>query len=210
MDGGAYRYQVDASPNGSDWKTIVDASKNEKKERIASHQIDSPDTKFLKVTFLGNTDGKWGCFWEIEAYAGDLPKLPEGVSATGGPTATATDVQVILAKDEGENKQPTTFDVSMFGVPPEVNYPVCLSCAPTGEVFVGVDEQGSLGKTPGGGKVLRCIDTDGDGRADKINVFAKMDHPRGLIYDDGSLWVLHPPFLTRVARRQSRRHGRSP
>ncbi|MFP6737584.1 MAG: c-type cytochrome, partial [Planctomycetota bacterium] len=30
----------------------------------------------------------------------------------------------------------------------------------------------------------------------KINVFAKMDHPRGLFYDHGSLWVLHPPFLT--------------
>ena len=61
---------------------------------------------------------------------------------------------------------------------------------------MGVDPQGSLGKEPGQGKVLRCIDTDGDGRADRINTFAKMDHPRGLIYDAGSLWVLHPPFLS--------------
>jgi putative heme-binding domain-containing protein len=195
MDAGVYRYKVEASANGTDWKTIVDHSKNEKKERIISHQVDSPDTKILKITFLANTDGKWGSFWEVEAYAGELPKLPEGVSSNGASSATAKDVQVILAKEE-EGTQPKTFDVSLFGVPPAVNYPVCLSCAPTGEVFVGVDEQGSLGKEPGGGKVLRCIDTDGDGRADKINTFAKMDHPRGLIYDDGSLWVLHPPLLS--------------
>ena len=40
------------------------------------------------------------------------------------------------------------------------------------------------------------IDTDGDGKADQVSTFAKMDHPRGLIYDNGKLWVLHPPFLT--------------
>jgi len=44
--------------------------------------------------------------------------------------------------------------------------------------------------------VLRCIDTDGDGAADQINEFAKMDHPRGLVFDNGTLWVLHPPFLS--------------
>ena len=62
--------------------------------------------------------------------------------------------------------------------------------------FVGIDEQGSLGKEKGRGRVVRCLDTDGDGRADQINTFAKMDHPRGLIYDNGHLWVLHPPYLT--------------
>ena len=57
---------------------------------------------------------------------------------------------------------------------------------PTGEFFVAVDEQGSLGRTPGGGKVLRCVDKDGDGKVDEVTVFAKMDHPRGLIYHDGN------------------------
>ncbi len=32
--------------------------------------------------------------------------------------------------------------------------------------------------------------------ADKFNDFAKIDHPRGLIYDQGHLWVLHPPTLS--------------
>ena len=43
---------------------------------------------------------------------------------------------------------------------------------------------------------MRCLDTNGDGKADQVNTFAKMDHPRGLIYDNRQLWVLHPPYLT--------------
>jgi putative membrane-bound dehydrogenase-like protein len=126
-------------------------------------------------------------FWEFEAYKEAAPPaLPEGVlKAANSPTANVKDVTA-----------PGGFNVTMFGSPPDVNYPVCLTAAATGEVFVGVDEQGSLGKELGKGRVIRCIDVDGDGKADKINTFAKMDHPRGLFYDNGSLWVLHPPFLS--------------
>ena len=91
---------------------------------------------------------------------------------------------------------PEGFDITLFGAPPTVNYPVCISAAPTGELFIGVDKQGSLGKKPGDGKVLRCVDTDNDGKADKITTFAVMDHPRGLVYDNGALWMLHPPNLS--------------
>ena len=91
---------------------------------------------------------------------------------------------------------PDGFEVTIFARPPQVNYPACICASPDGQVFVGVDKQGSLGKKPGQGKVLRCIDTDNDGVADKINTFAVMDHPRGLFYDNYKLWVLHPPYLT--------------
>ena len=182
----AYRYIVESSADGEKWKTIVDQSKNKKIAKITPHEVDSPDTRFLRVEFLGSSTGVWGSFWEFESYAGALPELPKSAtSGVAGPAATIADVQA-----------PDGFDVTLFGEPPTVNYPVCVTAAPTGEVFIGVDEQGSLGKEPGRGKVLRCIDVDGDGSADKINEFAKMDHPRGLIYDDGSLWVLHPPFLS--------------
>ena len=70
------------------------------------------------------------------------------------------------------------------------------SVAPDGAVYVAVDEQGSLGRTPGGGRVVRCVDDDGDGKADRVNVFAKMEHPRGVIAQDGKVWVLHPPLLS--------------
>jgi putative membrane-bound dehydrogenase-like protein len=181
----AYRYTVQSSVDGEQWKTVIDESENKEANGLAAHKLDEKQIRYLKIVYLGSNTGAWGSIWELEAYPGELPPLPESAAAAGKGAATISDVQA-----------PDGFDVSLFAAPPEVNYPVCLTAAATGEVFVGVDEQGSLGKEPGRGKVLRCIDTDGDGQADSISEFVKVDHPRGLIYDDGSLWVLHPPFLS--------------
>ena len=60
-------------------------------------------------------------------------------------------------------------------------------------MFVGIDENGSLDAKADRGRVVRCVDTDDDGKADKFNVFATMDSPRGLVWDAGTLYVLHPP-----------------
>ena len=183
----AYRFKIEASSDAESWQTLVDQSSNKKANGISAHEIAATPARYLRVTFAGSNTGGWGSFWEFEAYSGKLPELPK-ILRTPEKTSPAPTLADVHAPDG--------FDVTLFGVPPEVNYPVCLAAAATGELFVGVDEQGSLGKEPGRGKVLRCIDEDGDGRADKINTFAKLDHPRGLIYDDGTLWVLHPPFLS--------------
>ncbi len=91
---------------------------------------------------------------------------------------------------------PPEFEVTLYAAPPRVSYPVALAAAPTGEVYVAVDEQGSLGRTAGGGRVLRCADRDGDDKADEVKVFARMEHPRGVLYANGSVWVMHPPTLS--------------
>jgi putative membrane-bound dehydrogenase-like protein len=114
----------------------------------------------------------------------------------GGPFGGAPRQPIDERTFRSSVRAPDGFDVSLFAAPPQVNYPVALAAAPTGELFVAVDEQGSIGRAPGGGKVLRCVDKDGDGKVDEVTVFARMDHPRGLIYQGGSLWVLHPPFLS--------------
>ena len=69
--------------------------------------------------------------------------------------------------------------------------PACLCAAPTGEVFVGVDMLGSLGKGPGKGKIIRLVDKDGDGIADQKTVYANLDNPRGLVALGTKLLVLH-------------------
>jgi putative membrane-bound dehydrogenase-like protein len=181
----AYQYTIESSADGNDWTMLADRSENKERNGLSVDEVKTDDARFLKVTFKGSNGGGWGSIWEIEAYPGDLPPLPEGVSTGAEGSASIEDV-----------KAPKGFDVSLFAGPPDVTYPVCITTSVAGEVFVGVDEQGSLGKDPGRGKVVRCIDTDGDGMADKFNDFAKMDHPRGLVYDNGSMWVLHPPFLT--------------
>ena len=108
------------------------------------------------------------------------------------PAAPAPTVEDLLKTV----KVPAGFKVTIFAQPPQVNYPTCVATSITGEVFIGVDQTGSLGHQANGGWVLKCVDTTGSGHADKITKFATMDHPRGLIWDHNKLFVLHPPFLT--------------
>ena len=78
-----------------------------------------------------------------------------------------------------------------FSGPDLTPCPACICAAPTGEVFVGVDMLGSLGKGPGKGKIVRLVDADGDGKPEVVTTFAKVDNPRGLISIGNKLYVLH-------------------
>ena len=72
----------------------------------------------------------------------------------------------------------------MFAAPPNVGYPTALSTAPNGDLYVGIDENGSLDAKPNRGRVVRCTDTDGDGKADQFVTFATMDSPRGIWFEN--------------------------
>ena len=90
----------------------------------------------------------------------------------------------------------TQFILTNFAGPDLVPSPSCLSVAATGEVFVGVDMIGSLGKEPGKGKIVRLIDQDKDGVMDSHTVFAQVDNPRGIIAMGEKVYVLHTVFGT--------------
>lgn len=68
--------------------------------------------------------------------------------------------------------------------------------APIDAIYVASDEQGSLGTEKDGGKVLRCVDDDGDGVMDEVTTFCRVDHVRGVFYRAGAVWVSHPPYLS--------------
>ena len=93
---------------------------------------------------------------------------------------------------------PPEFEATVFASPPDISYPIFLSAAPDGSLFVGCDENGSLDRKADRGRVILCRDTDGDGRADRFTTFAKMDSPRGVAWDASTrtLYVMHPPKLT--------------
>lgn len=182
---GVYQHRLLASADGDDWKTVVDAAGADKPNGVSTHEFEPVETRYLRVEFLGNNRNKWASIWEFEAYDGKPPAVDPAISSQVDNSGLLKHVQA-----------PEGFDVSIFGAPPEVNYPVCIHATAEGVLFVGVDENGSLGKQDGFGKVLRCIDTTGDGQADDVQVFARMRHPRGLHFDNGNLWVLHPPYLT--------------
>jgi putative heme-binding domain-containing protein len=101
-----------------------------------------------------------------------------------------------LAAEVPKNiKAPAGWNITMFAAPPDVGYPTCLSTAPNGDLYVGIDENGSLDAKANRGRVVRCTDTDGDGKADQFVTFATMDSPRGIWFDNNVLYVQHPPLV---------------
>lgn len=86
------------------------------------------------------------------------------------------------------------FIKTRFAGPEITPSPACLAVAPTGEVFVGVDMIGSLGKDPGKGSIIKLTDSDNDGKAEKHTVFAEVNNPRGLLPLGNRLFVLHTVF----------------
>ncbi len=91
---------------------------------------------------------------------------------------------------------PTGFDFTIFATPPAVNYPVFVSAAVDGTLYVSSDGNGSIDRKPHMGRVLRVRDTNGDGQADEVKAFVPdVDSPRGLVWDHDRLYLLHPPDI---------------
>ncbi len=88
-------------------------------------------------------------------------------------------------------KVPAELTSTRFSTKDTTPSPACLCAAPNGDVFVGVDLNGSLGKGASKGRIIRLVDTNNDGTADQSSVFAEIDNPRGLIAVDNKLYVLH-------------------
>lgn len=91
----------------------------------------------------------------------------------------------------GTTTVPAELESKLFADSKMTPCPAVIAASPYGEVYVGVDLQGSLGKKVDLGYIAKLIDTDNDGKADKRTVFAKMDNPRGIISIGNRLIVLH-------------------
>ncbi|WP_128546968.1 DUF7133 domain-containing protein [Larkinella soli] len=104
------------------------------------------------------------------------------------PVAPAADTLPNASRWPGE------LTVSNFTGPDLTPSPACLAVAPTGEVFVGVDMIGSLGKTPGKGSIVRLVDDNHDGKVDRHTTFAPVDNPRGILPVGDQVFVLHTTF----------------
>ena len=86
---------------------------------------------------------------------------------------------------------PGELETKLFAGPDKTPCPAVIAAAPTGEVYVGVDLQGSLGKKANMGSIVRLVDINSDGTADQVTTYAKIDNPRGLIPMGDQLIVLH-------------------
>ncbi len=95
-------------------------------------------------------------------------------------------------------KVPDGFAINVFVNAPDIKSPASITVSPDGKVFVGEDEYNTQpSREQGLARVKLCADTDGDGVADKITVFAdKLNAPQGLTFVGNTLYVVHAPFLT--------------
>jgi putative membrane-bound dehydrogenase-like protein len=98
---------------------------------------------------------------------------------------------------------PDGFTVELAAGPPLVERPVSASFDDQGRLYA-TDDSGSnekpdkqLEAKPH--RVVRLVDTDGDGRFDKATVFAdKMMFPEGCLWFDGSVYVSGPPSIWKL------------
>src|SRR5690606_5354164 len=109
------------------------------------------------------------------------------------PLATGYITTPYVTIDSLPNAQnwPAGISVNHFAGADLTPSPACLAVAPSGEVYVGVDMIGSLGKDGGKGRIVRLTDKDHDGKADTHTVFAKVDNPRGILINGDQVFVLH-------------------
>ncbi len=215
--GTPYQHKIEGSADGNNWTLLADATGNEEKGD-SKHSFDAKGIRFLKLTCTGTTNpGNWASVREI-ALAGPkitqlFPKLDEKQKAfvaeaekkAADPHAKEGNItpKIVALSPEKEAeilkdvKVPEGFDVTLFANSAAANYPVYVTAAPNGDLYVSSDGNGSLGRDPHRGRVVRLRDTDGDGKADQVTEFVKdVDSPRGSVWDHDRLILLHPPHIT--------------
>ena len=98
-------------------------------------------------------------------------------------------------------KVPPGFKATLFACDPLVEYPSVIAAGPrAGAIFVAIDYVTGLGVEIVRRDEIRLVeDIDGDGYADKAPVLASgFNSIQGLGYHDGTLFVMHAPFLSAV------------
>ena len=92
---------------------------------------------------------------------------------------------------------PEGFKMVTFAKPPQVTYPTGVAASGNGDVYVSVDLNSSLDQKANRGKIVKCVDTDGDGVADKFTDYVpNIDSPRSSCFVGDTLYVVNPPFLS--------------
>lgn len=212
----AYAHRIEASTDGKTWTLLADLTKSPQ-PGDSSATFGAKDVKFLKITNTGSSAGGWASIREIALAGPTVTKLHPKLDAKQQAAADAAAKKAADPYAKGGNippkivklspqeeaevlkdvKVPEGFDVTLFSNWQAANYPVYVAAAPNGDLYVSSDGNGSLGRDPGRGRVLRLRDTDGDGRADEVKEFVKnVDSPRGLIWDHDRLYLLHPPHIS--------------
>ncbi|HSJ04168.1 MAG TPA: PVC-type heme-binding CxxCH protein, partial [Verrucomicrobium sp.] len=214
--GNLYPHKLETSADGKAWTVVADSTAGAK-GGDTSHTFNAKDAKFVKLTVVGTAQQAWVSVREFSLQGEGIKAIAAKVDAkqqseakkeeakANDPFAKQGNIEPKIVKLTPEQeakiledvKVPDGFEATVFASPPAVNYPVYVSAAPDGTLYVSSDGNGSLGRNPQRGRILRLKDLDGDGRADEVKEFVKdVDSPRGLVWDHDRLYLVHPPHLS--------------
>lgn len=209
--GTIYGYKLEGSLDGKTWKLLHDGTGNQA-PGDSSDEFPAATLKFLRVT--GTRAQSWISLWGLTVEGKGIksiyPKIDEKTAAkidasSNDPYKEAGNITPKIVKLSAQEETdilkdvrvPEGFEATLFAPWQTANYPVYVAASPGGDLYVSSDGNGSLGRNPGRGRILRLRDRDGDGRADEVKEFVKnIDAPRGIIWDHDRLYVLHPPHIT--------------
>ncbi len=194
----AYQHTIDI-----DGKNVVAATTEN------THALQAKQAKKLVITCLGTNQGGWASIREVRLKGPGIVALTAKPSDKSDPSEK-TDYsksgnvppRIVKLTPEEEAailkdvKVAEGFEVTLFANSAAANYPVFVAAEPDGTLYVSSDGNGSLGRNPKRGRVIRLRDLDGDGRADETKVFCEVDAPRGLVWDHDRLYLVHPPHLS--------------
>ncbi len=208
-----YQHRVEGSVDGKSWLILLDKTDNDSKKHGPAALAEQPPVKFVRITGVSAPSGSWCSIREVKLKGEGIgPLWPADnkdnkgafVPMQGNPFAksgnTIPRIEKLSAAEEAailkDVQIPEGFEATVFASPPAVNYPVFVAASVDGTLYVSSDGNGSLGRDPQRGRVIRLRDLDGDGRADETKVFCEIDAPRGLVWDHDRLFVMHPPHLS--------------
>lgn len=209
-NGGVYQFKVEGSTDGKAWTTLADGSSNTKSAPYSNDFAKVDGIRFVKIHALGKAGGGWASIREVKLKGPGIKALAAKPSAMSDssdksdPFAKDGNVVPKIVKLTSEQeaailkdvKVAEGFEATLFANSAAVNYPVFVAAEPDGTLYVSSDGNGSLGRDPKRGRVIRLRDLDGDGRADETKVFCEVDSPRGLVWDHDRLYLVHPPHLS--------------
>ena len=177
-----------------------------------SHVLEAKQAKKIVITCTGNDHGGWASIREVRLKGPGIKAIAPKLSAeqkkeydkANDPRAKEGNITPKIVKLTPEEeaailkdvKVAEGFEVTLFANSAAANYPVFVAAEPDGTLYVSSDGNGSLGRNPKRGRVIRLRDLDGDGRADETKVFCEVDAPRGLVWDHDRLYLVHPPHLS--------------
>jgi glucose/arabinose dehydrogenase/mono/diheme cytochrome c family protein len=141
----------------------------------------------------------WAAVIAIAPQSGDRvgepqPELPVEWTEVASPPLSPEEALAAFTVATG-------FRVELFAAEPLVVAPVALSFSPDGSVWA-VEMPGYMSDLDGTrereptGRIVRLVDSDGDGRADRRTVFLDgLVLPRGLAHARDGVLVIEPPYL---------------